>query len=465
MIKSITYFFQKSIRNKLMVALPLAICFILLFMFTLTIFSLRKEVVDQLIQDGKQEVSVLSSLQKKWGTIQRMSNPLFSENMLYVQEYDRNGRLIFERSVDPAYVSIKKSTVEKILEEKEGVAVRKMKVKGESFLEFERLSGSNRLILGVSLAPVKKLLFSQTMVLLAICFITVISIAVIVASMGHLVSDPVKKLADEASELATEENALQPLQFQLAGRHDEVGLLASKLNFLLETIGSQQKLLADIKVDAAIGKMVSQVIHDLASPLHSINVARDYLIKMKTDDPYFSDHMRLLELGSNRLNSVAMGLLDQHKNAVPEKDKFYLHEIVQQLGSEYQLQCKDLLLKTELPVKSIALRGSQIALQRAFANIIKNAVEAMEGKGEIEVAAEQREADVHISISDNGPGMSEATLQKILHGGHSEGKSNGHGIGMKVVRETVEDFGGTLSATSVLGVGTKFSITLPLAAG
>lgn len=281
--------------------------------------------------------------------------------------------------------------------------------------------------------------------------------------MKTVFSNPAKKVVQLIERISTGNFDVQH-ELQVNYGSKEIEIIIDGLGSMARNIKSLQNDVRDQSALAAIGNITNQVIHDLSGPLHSINVARDYLIKMKTDDPYFADHMKLLQLGANRLNRVASDLLDQNKNVASQKESFLLQDVVQQLEHEYQLQCKDLLLKTALPTKPITLHGSQIALQRAFANIIKNAVEAMKGKGEIEIAVEQRDADVHISISDNGPGMNESTLQKILHGGHSEGKSNGRGIGMKVVRETVEDFGGTLSATSVLGVGTKFSITLPLAA-
>ena len=228
----------------------------------------------------------------------------------------------------------------------------------------------------------------------------------------------------------------------------------------LFSLKNQEKALA---ASAAIGNLTTQIIHDIAGPLHSINVARDYLIKLKTDDSHFVDHMRLLELGSTRLNEVAKGLLDKHKGeSGDEKQNFLLHDVIHQLENEYRLQCRDVEFQVELPETPIELFGMQTHLQRAFGNIIKNAIEAMKGKGKIIIVAQQVATQIHISITDNGPGMSEATLQKVLGGGYSEGKSDGHGIGMKVVRETIAEFGGELTARSELGKGTSFFITLPL---
>lgn len=58
MFQRITLFFQRSIRNKLMVALPIIVGFVLLLMFTLTIFSLRLQVMDQLIARGQNQLSL-----------------------------------------------------------------------------------------------------------------------------------------------------------------------------------------------------------------------------------------------------------------------------------------------------------------------------------------------------------------------------------------------------------------------
>ena len=248
----------------------------------------------------------------------------------------------------------------------------------------------------------------------------------------------------------------------------------ARINTELSALRNQEKQLVEA---AAIGNMTSQVVHDLAGPLQSINAARECLQRIKHDDAYFQDSVALLERGCQRLSSVAEGLLKkkqevQISTTQDEKQNFHLQELIQSLVHEYQLQNKvqsrdaSLQIISQVPQQAIFLSGSTTRLQRALGNLIKNAIEAMHGKGKIVIQVDPspiaQDDRVIVSITDNGPGMSESTLQKILQGGHTDGKSNGHGIGMKVVRETVEDFGGTLTARSELGKGTSFQIALPL---
>ena len=70
---------------------------------------------------------------------------------------------------------------------------------------------------------------------------------------------------------------------------------------------------------------------------------------------------------------------------------------------------------------------------------------------------------VWIDIEDNGPGMTPAVLEKIFDPFFTtKGPGQGTGLGLSVSRSIIQQHGGTLSATSSVGVGTTFKITLPI---
>lgn len=228
---------------------------------------------------------------------------------------------------------------------------------------------------------------------------------------------------------------------------------------------------------AAIGDVTAQVVHDLRGPLSSIKVALNYFRTHKGCSPQCDEHIQLLELGTNRLSGVADGLLNKSKSDNFQETSFDLRSVVDDLVREYRLQCKSVQIVSQYPDDLFELYGPGIYLQRALSNIIKNAIEAIEGKGVVTITVNgyystnsktlgQCECSpydrVLITISDNGPGMSDGTLQKVLHGGYSTGKPDGNGIGMKVVRDVIAEFGGTVTAQSEVGKGTSFMVSLPI---
>ena len=89
--------------------------------------------------------------------------------------------------------------------------------------------------------------------------------------------------------------------------------------------------------------------------------------------------------------------------------------------------------------EAIEISGDRTKLQRAFGNIIKNAMEAMNFTGHITLQTKLENGKAVVAIRDAGPGMNEETLAKVLEGGFTKGKEEGHGIGTQVVRQAVED--------------------------
>lgn len=217
--------------------------------------------------------------------------------------------------------------------------------------------------------------------------------------------------------------------------------------------------------EAALGKIATQVAHDIRSPLSSMQAALGYLGNITIADPKATDVLNLLELSAKRLTGIADDLLKKHKgDGENNKIIFSLHHILDELVGEYQgrEEYKDLRFVKAYASQAIQIYGDRAKLQRAFGNIIKNAVEAMENRGAITLSTAKPNGKVEVSITDTGPGIPADKLARILEGGFTEGKKDGHGIGTKVVKEVIMEFGGDITAKSELGKGTAFVIELPL---
>ena len=100
-----------------------------------------------------------------------------------------------------------------------------------------------------------------------------------------------------------------------------------------------------------------------------------------------------------------------------------------------------------------------------LSNIINNSVDAFDQKeGKITLYFDADDEEVRLTIEDNGKGMKPELVQKILgHSAVTEGKENGHGIGLTQVRETLENNKGEWIIDSQIGHGTQFILTFPRA--
>lgn len=209
------------------------------------------------------------------------------------------------------------------------------------------------------------------------------------------------------------------------------------------------------RTNERIVKITAQAAHDIRGPLTSLNAAVRY---WKENPPPENDYVTMLDLSAKRLHSIANEVLDQH--GPRKKGIFSLHRLLDELIGEHSAGSNGILFKKQYG-EALSVAGNRDRLQRAFGNIIKNAVEAMNGKGALSLKTTSQDGHAVIEIADTGPGMPPEILKKVLRGGFTS-KKEGHGIGMEVVREVVEEHQGKIEADSIVGRGTTFRIKLPL---
>ena len=99
-------------------------------------------------------------------------------------------------------------------------------------------------------------------------------------------------------------------------------------------------------------------------------------------------------------------------------------------------------------------------MRQVLLNLISNAIESMEGGGEVRIAAGQQDAWVEIVVEDDGSGMTPEELEQALEL-HFTTKDKGTGLGLPISQRIVERHGGILSLESRKGVGTKATIRIP----
>lgn len=214
--------------------------------------------------------------------------------------------------------------------------------------------------------------------------------------------------------------------------------------------------------ERSLAKVASQVVHDIRSPLATLNVVAHYFENNANANEEQQGFTKLLQMSIERLKNIAEELLNKRKNE-SSKAPTLLHNAIDDLLAEISSRHKkDLEFKTDYHHPTIPLAATKIELQRVFGNIITNAIEAMHGIGKIDIQTIPSDLGVRIHIKDNGRGMTEDILKKVLKGGFTYGKMDGNGVGMTVVREIIEKYNGTLNAVSTAGIGTTFTIDLPL---
>ncbi|RKX69152.1 hypothetical protein DRP53_09095 [candidate division WOR-3 bacterium] len=101
-----------------------------------------------------------------------------------------------------------------------------------------------------------------------------------------------------------------------------------------------------------------------------------------------------------------------------------------------------------------------VILEHILKNIIKNSIDALDGRGKIQIDLEKKPEKVSISIADDGPGIPPEDLKKIFQPFYTT-KPDGTGLGLAIVKRFSEAIGAEVSVSSKPGRGTRFILELP----
>lgn len=237
---------------------------------------------------------------------------------------------------------------------------------------------------------------------------------------------------------------------------------------LFRTLSSRLRKIDDKVVEkalqeerlAVLGRLGSTIIHDLKSPLSAI---RGYANLMEG----IGDNDRIKKYAKSIINSVDFtfdmieDILEFGRDATtldfrPVDIYQYFKEVVELFGE--RTDSKEIEIKI-LPCEGLYYELDPFKMKRVLLNLLKNAREAIEKKGKIEIGAEKIKEGIKLFVRDNGVGMSPKVISRIFEPFFTHGK-HGTGLGMTVVRKIIEDHKGEMKIESAPGKGTTFNILL-----
>lgn len=250
----------------------------------------------------------------------------------------------------------------------------------------------------------------------------------------------------------------QPLDWHF---NDEIGALVKEYNRMLEELHLSAVKLAETERETAWREMAKQVAHEIKNPLTPMRLNVQYLAKsLQVDKP-------------ERLAEFSQSMIDQIDTLSSIASAFSRFASMPELKMEHF--SSDLLIKrvtSVYPSTEVSFKSSQSDLKiyadpeqliRVMNNLITNALQAIPADREpkVEVDISQQGQEVLIKVSDNGEGIPEERREKIFEPRFTT-KSKGMGLGLALVKRIIDSFKGRIEFETELGLGTTFSVYLPL---
>ncbi len=240
---------------------------------------------------------------------------------------------------------------------------------------------------------------------------------------------------------------------------EELGISNEKLMSVQQVLKQTEKL-------AHMGQLSAGIAHELNNPLGVVIMYSNILLEEYANEPSLHDDLQLIVEQAERCKVIVGGLLNfARKNQVNYRETD-LNDLVR-LSVASVIIPGSIRIRVNNKLTNPFAETDREQMVQVISNLIKNAVEAMPGTGEIKINLEEAGRDVSISIKDSGSGINENDLQKVFEPFFTtKGIGKGTGLGLATAYGVVKMHKGKISVTSNANPAdgptfTKFVIRLP----
>jgi len=232
--------------------------------------------------------------------------------------------------------------------------------------------------------------------------------------------------------------------------------LAVKLGQTEEELHQRERL-------SSLGMLAAEVAHEVRNPLAVIRMLWHTAIRGLQPSEEQGRDLQLIETKLGQMNGILDRVLNLARSADPQIGEVNAREVMEEVALlvRIKLSAAKIRLSLHFPEKeTIRIRGDRSQLEQAVLNLVLNAQEAMGEGGCLKLTAMKRGDEVVLAVEDSGKGMEKEVADRLFEPFLSR-RPGGTGLGMALVRRTVEAHGGALRIQSKAGKGTRVEMRLP----
>ena len=246
---------------------------------------------------------------------------------------------------------------------------------------------------------------------------------------------------------------------------DELGRLAHTFNNMCASIRQAREDLIRQERISTIGRLSGSIVHDLRNPLAAIYGGAEMLVDVDLPPSHVKRLAGNIYRASRRIQELLQDLLNVSRGKSGALEVCRLREVASAAWDSLATMAGAQNVTAEIAIPAeIEAPMERSRMERAFVNLIANALEAMPDGGALRISAELEDGTAVVHVEDNGPGIPPEIRSQLFQPFVSAGKRNGLGLGLALSRQTVLEHGGDMWVESAAGRGARFSFRLPAAA-
>lgn len=213
---------------------------------------------------------------------------------------------------------------------------------------------------------------------------------------------------------------------------------------------------------AAIGELSTYIAHEIRNPLFAIGGFARSLLRSGGLSDEAREKVSIILEESRRLDDILRSILNYARPTQTQPGEVDVNQVVGETVQLMSLGCEPagVCLDAQLDHKIPRAKGVADLLKQCLINMIKNSLEAMQGKpGKIAIRTGMGESMVYVQVRDEGAGIPDEVRIKVFNPFFST-KEKGSGLGLAMTRKIVEEAGGRVRLESEVGKGTTVTLLL-----
>jgi len=244
---------------------------------------------------------------------------------------------------------------------------------------------------------------------------------------------------------------------------EELFGLITAYNSMVDELEESAVKLATSEREQAWREMAKQVAHEIKNPLTPMRLSvQSFQRKFDAEDPKIDkkvdEYSKTLIQQIDTMSSIASAFSNFAKMPAQQNETLNVVEIVKLALDIFN----ENYIYFSTSEKEVIAKLDRTQLIRVVTNLVKNAIQAMEGieNPEVLVGVTQDNGNVSIKVQDNGSGVKEENMSRVFEPKFTT-KTSGMGLGLPMIKNIIETYGGSIDFESEEGKGATFTVVFP----
>ncbi len=231
----------------------------------------------------------------------------------------------------------------------------------------------------------------------------------------------------------------------------------------LELIRTQEELLRSEKL-AAIGSLAAGVAHEINNPAAIIRGNVEILLMDIPPGESGREEAEEILKQTERVSLITDNMLTFAREQTIHPEQVRVNTIIEEILAQisHQVPLVGVQIRRQLDAAIPPVTGDSERLRQVFTNIAINALQSMDGRGNLNISSRVDDGTVEIRFADTGPGIPAEIREKIFNPFFTT-KKRGTGLGLSVSYGIIKALGGSIAVESAVGQGSTFIVSLPVA--